>query len=198
MMATYKVEITAEDIQNATTFTSLSIKEVVARAIARLCIEPVEIISDDGEPLPTMFRENRKLRQQFQMGILANLLGREITLQKLKIRTDDGVEEKALAWCMDEDEYNEWAGSHVINQLERLKKGADKELANRVFDFLYDYKAIEMMISGAIRDELEAHNDLFNRAMQYFSVTATNAAMGELMKKTLDSADFKKEGEANG
>lgn len=197
-MATYKVEITAEDIQNATTFTSLSSKEVVARAIAKLCIEPVEIISDDGEALPTMFRENRKLRQQFQMGILASLLGRKYTLQTVKIRTEDGAEEKSLAWCMDEDEYNEWAESHVMNQLERLKKGADKELANRVFDFLYDYKAIEMMLSGAIRDELEAHNDLFNRAMRYFSVAATNAAVGELMKKTLDSADFKKEGEANG
>ena len=64
-----------------------------------------------------------------------------------------------------------------MNQLERLKKAADKTALNTIFDLLYDYKAIEMMLTGAIRDELEAHNDPFNRAMQYFSVAAVQSAM---------------------
>lgn len=196
-MAGYKVEITPEDMKKASLYTSLSAKEVLTRGIALFCIEPVEIQNDDGEALPPMFRENRKLRQQFQMGILANLLGREYTLQTVKIRSEGGVEERALAWCMDEGEYNDWAESHVMNQLERLKKGADREIANLVFDFLHDYKTIDLMLSGAIRDELEAHNDIFNRAMRFFSVAATQSAMDAVMQKAVE-VETGKAGGANG
>ena len=61
-------------------------------------------------------------------------------------------------------EYDDWAGSHVINQLERLKKDKTKKVSNTVYDLLYDYKAFEGMIFGAIRDELEARNDALHRA----------------------------------
>lgn len=196
-MAAYKVEITPEDIMNAKTFTSLSAKEVLTRSIAEFCIELVGV-QDGEETLPPMFRENRKLRQQFQMGILATLLGRDFELQTVTIRGDESGEEQHLAWCMDEDVYNEWASSHVMNQLERMKKSKDTELVNRVFDFLYDYKAIEMMLSGAIRDELEIKNDVFNRAMRYFTVAATQSAVNSLMDGELKKLIEARKGEANG
>lgn len=197
-MATYAIEITAEDVKKAKTFTSIAAKEVLTRAVAHFCVEPVEINSEETGTLPPMFRENRKLRQQFQMGILANLLGREYPLQTVKIHGDDGAQEQGLAWCMDKDEYDKWAGSHVINQLERLKKGADKETANLVFDFLYDYKAIEMMVSGAIRDELEELNDPLNRVMRLLSMSALQSAMDTVVKSAVQEEQKKKEGEANG
>ena len=169
------ITITINDVKNAATYMGLAIKEEMTRAIARMCIEPVEIKADENESLPPMFRENRKLRQQFQMGILAAMLGKEYEQQAVRIAGVD--EEQLLPWCMDEAEYDRWAASHVMNQLERLKKAADKTALNTIFDLLYDYKAIEMMLTGAIRDELEAHNDPFNRAMQYFSVAAVQSAM---------------------
>lgn len=169
------ITITINDVKNAATYMGLAIKEEMTRAIARMCIEPVEIKADENESLPPMFRENRKLRQQFQMGILAAMLGKEYEQQTVRISGVD--EEQRLPWCMDEAEYDRWAASHVMNQLERLKKAADKTALNTIFDLLYDYKAIEMMLTGAIRDELEAHNDPFNRAMQYFSVAAVQSAM---------------------
>lgn len=199
-MADERIEITAEDIKNAATYTPIQLKEVIARNIAALCIEPVEVDAGDGQMLPTMFRENRKLRQQYQMGILASLLGREFAVQKATIRTDNGKEERDLAWCMDEDDFNKWAGSHVMNQLERLKKGKDSVVVNKVFDLLYDYKAIEMMLGGAIRDELEVHNDIFNRAMQYFSVAAVQSAMNSMMSSELPGIvdELKRKGESDG
>lgn len=199
-MADERIEITAEDIRNAATYTPIQLKEVIARNVAALCIEPVEVDAGDGQVLPTMFRENRKLRQQYQMGILASLLGREFTVQKATIRTENGKEERELAWCMDEAEFNRWAESHVMNQLERLKKGKEPALVNKVFDLLYDYKAIEMMLGGAIRDELEVHNDVFNRAMQYFSVAAMQSAMNTMMDKELPKImdELKRKGESDG
>jgi len=193
-MAAYEIEITAEDVKGAIPYLSLAAKEVLTRSIAAFCVEPVEVETDEVEALPTMFRENRKLRHQFQMGILATMLNKPYKLQLVKA----GDEEKGLAWCMDEEEYDKWASSHVMNQLERLKKGKDAEVVNKVFDMMYDYKAIELMLSGAIRDELEARNDIFNRAMRYFTVAATQSAVNSLMEGELKSLIEARKGEANG
>lgn len=186
-MAEYQVNITEKDIENAVLYTKLSGKEQIARSIGQLCVEPVEVVSNETETLPPMFRENRKLRQQFQMGILAFLLRREYPQQTVKIKGEDGASETPIALCMDEDCYDEWAESHVMNQLERLKKSSNKEMVNRIFDILYEYKAFELMISGAIRDELEVLNDGFNRAMRYFSVAAVDAAVKSMVDGELSS-----------
>ena len=183
-MAEYAIVITPEDIERATAYTDIAVKEALARGVAQLCVEPVNVISDDTEALPPMFRENRKLRAQFQMGILASLLGREYTQQSVIVRGEDSREKRPLAWCMDEDDYRKWASSHVMNQLERMKKAKGPD-ADRIFDFLYDYRAIEMMISGAIRDELEAQNDPFNRAMRFFTVSAVDGAVKGAMAKEI-------------
>ena len=140
-MAEYAIVINAEDIAKATVYTDISIKEALARGVAQLCVEPVDVISDDTEALPPMFRENRKLRAQFQMGILASLLGREYEKQTVIVRGENGSEERPLAWCMDEDDYRKCESSHVMNQLERMKKAKVAD-ADRIFDFLYDYKAV--------------------------------------------------------
>ncbi len=198
MAEKYEIVITAEDIANAMTFMPLASKEVLTRSMALFCVEPVEVSGADGEPLPTMFRENRKLRHQIQMGILATMLNRNYELQSVKYRGDDGVREERLSWCMDADEYEKWASSHVMNQLERLKKCKNTETVNKVFDLLYDYKAIEMMLSGAIRDELEARNDVLNRAMQYLSNAAIQSAMDSMVdgeiRKALEDRKERKDG----
>lgn len=185
------ITITVEDVKNAVSTVDIATKEALTRAMAQMCVEPVEIVSTEDESLPPMFRENRKLRSQFQMGILATMLGKKYEVQKAKIRGKDG--EKDIPWCMGETDYNQWDASHVMNQLERLKKTADKTVANAVFDILYDYRSVEMMLAGAIRDELEAHNDPFNRAMMYLSKEAVRAAMnstvdGEL-KRLIESEE---------
>ena len=177
------IVITAEDIAKAMTYIPLTAKEGIARNIAPICLEPVEINVGINQsfPLPNRVRENRKLVQQYKMGFLAYYLRRKFTPQKAKIADGDTIE---LSMCMDEDEYNEWASSHVFNQLERLKKSKDSaETANRVFDLLYYYKMMENMLNLAIRDEVEARNDVFNRAAEFFVQTMTEDAMKEIMAK---------------
>ena len=178
-MADYAIEINEQDILNAADYVDIGVKESFTRAIAFLCLEPVEV-QNDGEALPIMFRENKKIKAQYLMGTLAMLLQKSFTPQALKSG-------EVLEGCMDEADYNLWASSHVMNQLERMKKSRNGELVNKLFDVLYDYKAIEMMLTGAIKDELEVRNDPFNRAMQYFSSAALQSALnsftdGELKK----------------
>lgn len=181
------IEITSEDIQKCTTYLSVGRKERLTRAIAAFCVEPVEIKvgEGDGIVLPNRVRENRKLRQQYQMGILAWYLGKDYKEQEAQIGEDG--ETMQLSLCMDEDDFNIWAASHVMNQLERLKKSKDHETANRVFDLLYDYKNIESMLSLAIRDELESRNDPLNRAAEFVMQIMTESTMEEIMAKQKES-----------
>lgn len=179
-MAEYAVNITEQDILGATSYFAISVKEEFTRAIAFACLEPVKV-TDDEQALPTMFRENKKIKAQYLMGILATLLNKQFTYQKLA----SGEE---LPTCMDEAEYDSWASSHVMNQLERLKKCKNAEVVNKLFDVLYDYKAMEMMLTGAIKDELEIRNDPFNRAMQWFTLSAADAGVKEIVKMAVSEA----------
>lgn len=188
-MADYAITITEDDVLNADTYLPMSAKEQITRNLAKIFMEPVQIRTSSEDHLPLMVRENRKLRQQFQMGVLATKLHRDFTEQAAKIHAKDGdVEEITLPWVMDEDEFDLWASSHVMNQLERMKKSRNTAVVNKLFDLLYDCKAIELMLSGAIHDELEQQNDIFNRAMEYFTVSASQAALNTLMSEEIRSA----------
>lgn len=189
-MAEYAIKITEQDILDAADYIVIGIKEQFARAVAFLCLEPVEVKNGE-DALPTMFRENKKIKAQYLMGVLATLLRKPFETQKLA----SGEE---LATCMDEAEYDRWAGSHVMNQLERLKKCKDTAVVNKLFDLLYDYKAFEMMLTGAIKDELEVRNDPFNRAMEWFSVSAADAAVRDLVGGELREMMAKAKGESDG
>ena len=189
-MAEYAINITEQDILNATSYLDIGVKEKFTRAVAFLCLEPVEV-QNDSDTLPMMFRENKKIKAQYLMGALATLLHKPFEAQRLK----SGEE---LATCMNEDDYNMWASSHVMNQLERMKKGKSGEVVNKLFDLLYDYKAIEMMLSGAIKDELEVRNDPFNRAMQFFSNSALQAAMDSMVDGELKKLIESRKGDADG
>lgn len=150
--------LTESDIEKASTYVPIDAKDRIARIVAAFCVEPTE--GADGIPI---YRENRKLRQMFLMGILAEMyLHRDYHLQKVQL--GDNGEEQDVRLLMLQAEYDEWAASHVINQLERLKKDKAKKVSNRVYDLLYDYKAFEGMIFGAVRDELEGRNDPLRRA----------------------------------
>lgn len=187
-MAAYLVNITEDDILGATDYIPISVKEEFTRAVAFLCLEPVEVKYDDA-PLPTMFRENKKIKAQYLMGILATLLQKEFAVQKLASGED-------LPMCMDEADYDRWAVSHVMNQLERLKKCKNPAVVNKLFDLLYDYKAFELMLTGAIKDELEVRNDMFNRAMEWFSVSAADAGVKEIVSMAVKEAAESAKGDA--
>lgn len=181
-MADYPITITEKDILDAASHVGISIKEQFARNVALMCLEPVHVVVDnDGDALPTMFRENKKIKAQYMMGMLATLMGKKFESEKLS----SGEE---LTGCMAEAEYDLWAQSHVMNQLERRKKGKNAEVVNKLFDVLYEYKAIELMLTGAIKDELEVRNDPFNRAMQWLTLSVADAGVKELVSMAVKEA----------
>lgn len=215
MMAEYSVNITPEIVASAKSYVPVSEKQMVSRAVAFFCCEAVQPDGGDSmaelPKLPLMVQENRKLRQQFQMGILADYLGAEYPFEVAEMTDPDGKkQESPLVHCMAEEEYDRWAASHVMNQMERLKKSKESGVADKVFDILYDYKNYENMISVAIRDYMDQMNNGFNRVAQYVSMFASEEMSQAVMKSLMQSKEEvhealneveeykKKKGEADG
>lgn len=188
-MAEYSINITPEDVAKAHSYVPIAEKKRVSQSIAFFCCEAAAQESADSMKdlpmLPYMVQEDRKLRLQFQMGLLADYFGMEYP-EEIAIfpKEDGGTEELPLAHCMAEEEYDRWAGSHVVNQLERLKKAKGTDVSDKVFDILYDWKLYESMISAAIRDFMEQRNNGLNRGMEYISMFASDE-VSKAMLQTL-------------
>jgi hypothetical protein len=88
--------------------------------------------------------------------------------------------------------FDRWAGSHVFNQLERLKR--DAELRDKVFDLLADYKDLEKRFSAQLAGLLTVQNDSVVRQSQY--TAAQMKALPGLLEELKKLSDRK--GEADG
>ena len=152
------VTITKQDILNANTYMPLGMKTQLARQIAQWCME-----EEPGEAgTPSIWRESRARRQLFFYGLFGRFyLKKDFACGTVEYIEDGETKETEIDYFMTVAEYDEWAGSHVMNQLERLKR--DKEISDRIYDLLYDLKALEGTIYGAVRDELEKRNDPVKR-----------------------------------
>ena len=60
-------------------------------------------------------------------------------------------------------DYDEIMGSHLINQMERLK--SDKEIRDKVFNVMYDYNELKKMLNSEIYSRLGHLNDTLSRML---------------------------------
>ena len=181
------VTITPEDIEKARTYMPIGHKAAVTELMAQLCVRYVENEAHGADmQLPARAVEDRATRAQCLMGILAGwYFHKDFPTAGVSYRGEDGsLVTKPIACCMDTATLDEWAGSHVINQLERLKK--EKKAANKVYDLLYDFRAFELMLNGAIRDELDKRNDPALRMSEMMAVQVSPEAMQQTFRALMD------------
>lgn len=180
-----KITITVDDVKNAEDYIPVAQKEVMARLIADLCVEQH---THKDEDVPTMMRENRMRRQQFLMGVFSSCyLKKEYELEELHYKNDKGkIIGQKCNFFMTVADYDMWAGSHVINQLERMKR-SQKEVSDKIYDMLYDFKLFENMLYGAIKDELERRNDPCKRVSEMLRYAVSSEAL-ETMKQEISEA----------
>jgi len=154
------VILTKEDILNARTYMPITMKRVMTKQIAEWCTE--EKPDKLGKGVPPLYCENRELRQLFLYGLLARwYLRKDFACGTVEVITDGERHQEEVDYYMAPADYDEWAGSHVMNQLERMKR--DRDVADKIYDLLYDFRALETLSYGAVRDELEQRNDLCAR-----------------------------------
>lgn len=165
------VIITEEMIQNADDYLSLAQKEGMAKYFAIACVEEME--SQGKGSLPPLLRERFGLKQQYLMGVLAQLyLHQDFDKQKVSYIGDkktDGV----LDACMSEESYDEWAQSHVFSQINRIIRRKDSEVADKAYELMNDFKTFSMMLNDSIQALIKQQNDPVNRMVKALTMSIT-------------------------
>ena len=185
--------ITIEDVKKAKSYIPAATKEYMARLMAKLIVRPLENdAGEDGKPLPPIRTEDRLRRAQCLHGVLAGwYFGANYENEKITIVDEDGNRrEEELHFVMSVGALDEWLDGHPMNQLERLKK--EKQIANKVYDILYDFKAFELTLNGAVRERMEMANDPAIRRAQMLAMQSSP----EILKETISMLEeYKKETE---
>ena len=177
------VTITIDDVKKARNYMPIENKYALTGFMAKLIVRITE--NDAGSksaPLPPMRIEDRIRRAQFLNGVLAGYyFGAQFDREKLLFRDEETGETKSreIELCMSVSALDDWLSGHPINQLERLKK--DKSVANKVYDILYDFRAFELMLNSAIREEMDKANDPAIRMAEVLAAQTTPESLKETM-----------------
>ena len=96
----------------------------------------------------------------------------------------EGLElaEKDDPWLPSEEACDAYFASFPISQLERIKKTTqDKELRDKIYDLLSDYRALEKLLNAECYGLLPAMNDTLSRFQMMMSAQTTPESVESLM-----------------
>lgn len=144
------ITLTKEIIEKARDYIPIERKHTWCRNVAIACVKQVPVTGNGNEgafTLPDRWEENTMARQMALASALAqNYLG---------IWSEEDVLQAV--------DYDEIMGSHLINQMERLK--SDKEIRDKVFNVMYDYNELKKMLNSEIYSRLGHLNDTLSRML---------------------------------
>lgn len=168
-----KIKLTLEDVRGARSYVPLSEKLKFLETAYMGCLDKVELAIQEGGrnlPVPPLYKDNHAKKSRYMMGALVKLyLGKE-------------YEPTGDAWLMAQDEYDRWAGSHILNQLERMK-GQGGEIRDKVYDLLADYKDLEKRLNVEVYNIVQIQNDICVRIYAMISAQVTPEEMSKRMQE---------------
>lgn len=177
-----KIVITPEIVKNATDYIPLMKKQEMAEKIAQKCIVKVLMKytekgdGTDSVPMPDRYQEYHMYTNLYLMGVLAH--------EYLHIPYEgDGTGKEIIDYenlKMPANVYDQWGASHVLNQLEQMK--TDRELREKVFDLLNDYKDFRWMLAHEIDILLGHNNDVVTRMMQALGASIKEMAADSMQE----------------
>lgn len=176
-----KFEITEEIMENASTYMPLALKEVIAISKARDCIKETNSIQPLGVDgtfhgeyaLKPIYCESPSTKARIMMTCLMVFY--------LKIWPDSTDMICAI------DDYDNWGGAHVLNQIERFKSTKYREKA---FDIISDYREMEKHLNSAVYSVLREMNEPVKRLMDALGTLGS----AEGVKDAMNTIQEAKEG----
>jgi hypothetical protein len=173
-------KITQDMMKNADTYIPLTLKALIADTMARECVRHTYMVKPYGEKpeykdeygVPPQYCENAEAKARVMMAVLC--------VYYLHIWND----EHALT-CTPE-EYDGWAGAHILNQIERYKAGEYREKA---FDLLSDLRETEKYLNSAIYGVLRELNDPVKRFMEALGYLGSAEGVQDALDMIRESAD---------
>lgn len=157
--------ITAEEFlfKAVSYITAMKKQEFIDYAAAR-CIDKMEVAVADENlnlPMPPYYKSNTLRKNRYLMGAFV----------KLYLQQEFEPVENDL-WLMAQDDFDKWAGGHIFNQIDRLKKNGG-EIRDKAFDVLEDYSNLKRQFNAEIDTLLAVMNDPCQRIMAMITMQTT-------------------------
>ena len=176
--------LTEEIIRDkARSFVPLAEKEAFVRSVSDNCFDRISIGGINGEDVPPMWKENGFIKQKYLAGALTRLYF------GLEIETEAGDE-----WLPTEAECDRIMAGCPMNQIERIRKNSkDAAVRDKCYDLIYDFKALERLLTGEIAGMRPAANDVLSRFNRMMEAQTSPEAFEKLamisdeLKKELES-----------
>lgn len=166
-----KIQITKENLMRMPDYVPLREKMQFVKEAADLCFDRVELKIDgglDSMPMPPLYKENTAIKSRVLMAAYAKLYLNEL------------YEFEKSPWLMTESEYDRFAASHIMNQIERLKR-YDGEVRDKAFDVISDMRDLEKRLNTEIYGLTQVMNEPVTRIiMAVQSQTTPEAVSGAL------------------
>ena len=156
--------ITDATMAQADTYIPLTMKEMIANDMARACVKRTDLIHPFGDKaensgeygVSPVYCESPSSKARVMMTVMM--------VMYMHIWGED------TPYLCEVSAYDQWAGAHVLNQLERFKAGPYREKA---FDILADYREMEKCLNSAIYAVLRELNDPVKRFMEALGTMAS-------------------------
>lgn len=154
--------VTKEMLEKAADFVPTLQKMEFVEYASTKCIDTIIVTLDDTtKEMPPFYRINILRRNRYLMGAF------------IKLYLKENVETiKNDKWLIDQQEFDKWAGGHVFNQIDRLKKEGGN-IRNKAFDLLEDYANLKRYFCNEIDALLSCMNDPATRLLRGMQVQVT-------------------------
>ena len=172
-----KFIITEEMLKNARSYVPIEEKAQFIGETASRCFDRININSGSEIALPPMYSESTFLKSRYMMAALL----------KLYFGIDYKTESEDSPWLISYEDYDYYAGSHMMNQLERMKSNA--KLRDKCFDLMSDYKDLERKLNAEVFGFMHAMNDILGRTSALVSQLVTPELTQELINTLNAMAD---------
>mgnify|MGYP003291780214 CR=1 FL=1 len=164
--------------EHAVSYASMETKERFVGDCAMRCFDKMEIGTENGEPMPPYYKENAVLKSKYMLGALLIIY---LDIKDVELAGEDDP------WMPSAEACDAYFASFPMSQLERIKKTTqDKELRDKIYDMLSDYRALEKLLNAECYGLLPAMNDTLSRFQMMMSAQTTPEAMEALMTATED------------
>lgn len=176
-MSERRFELTENMMRDAESYLSLRAKEAIVRTVLPGCVKRIfdydyekDEYQTQENDLPTtmpMYGEDTEFKSRVVLGtVLHYYLGLDIG-ENLSI---------------DAEMYDQYAGSHIMNQIERFK--ANPELKSKSFDMLADIRDFEKRLNCAVYSLLQLKNDMAGRVLTALGTMMSQEALENVIRAT--------------
>ena len=181
-----KITLGSVDIAKANDYIPLVTKQGLVNTLAPLCVVNVKIGGNGSgdQALPDRAQEDTFSKARALMGVFLRFY--------LNIEFEGWAEDLRIAANL----YDVYAGSHIMNQLERLK--SESSCRNKIFDMLSDYKQFTSMLNTEIFSILSHKNDVVGRINMVMNAAVDPERMRELVDSLKELREAGETGEGVG